>query len=77
MQGQLERGQLGTHPQEVAGGRTLCELKLQLPVHPTLCNQTSPTEHKFEGAWLVPLVEHATLDLRVVSLSPTLGVEIT
>ena len=29
------------------------------------------------GAWLAPLVEHATLDLRVVSSSPTLHVEIT
>lgn len=29
------------------------------------------------GAWLARLVEHATLDLRVVILSPTLGVEIT
>ena len=29
------------------------------------------------GTWLAQLVEHATLDLRVVGLSPTLGVEIT
>ena len=29
------------------------------------------------GAWLVQLVEHTTRDLRVVSLSPTLGTEIT
>ena len=27
------------------------------------------------GAWLAQLVEHATLDLSVVSLSPILGVE--
>ena len=29
------------------------------------------------GAWLAQLEEHATLDLRVVSWSPMLGVEIT
>ena len=29
------------------------------------------------GAWLAQLVEHATLDLRVVSSSPTLGMEPT
>lgn len=28
------------------------------------------------GAWLVQLVENTILDLRVVSLSPTLGTEI-
>ena len=30
---------------------------------------------KFGGAWLAQPVEHATLDLRVVSLSPMLGIE--
>ena len=29
------------------------------------------------GTWLAQLVGHATLDLGVVSLSPTMGVEIT
>lgn len=29
------------------------------------------------GAWLVQLTVHVTLDLRVMSLSPTLGIEIT
>ena len=29
------------------------------------------------GTWLAQLVEHVTLDLGVVSLSPTLSVEIT
>ena len=29
------------------------------------------------GAWLVQLVEHAMFDLRIVSSSPTLGIEIT
>ena len=29
------------------------------------------------GAWLAHLVEHATLDLRVISSNPTVGVEIT
>lgn len=29
------------------------------------------------GIWLAHLVEHATLELRVVSWSPTLGIEIT
>ena len=28
------------------------------------------------GAWLAQLVKHTTLDLRVVTLGPTLGVEI-
>ena len=31
----------------------------------------------FRGAWLGQSVEHVTLDLGVVSLSPTFGVEIT
>ena len=30
-----------------------------------------------QGTWLAQSVEHATLDLGVVSASPTLGVEIT
>lgn len=29
------------------------------------------------GAWLAQLVEHVTIDLGVVCLSPTLGVEMT
>ena len=29
------------------------------------------------GTWLAQLVEYAILDLKVVSLSPTLGVELT
>ena len=29
------------------------------------------------GAWLAHLVEHVTLDLGFLSLSPTLGVDIT
>jgi len=29
------------------------------------------------GAWLAQLVEHATLDLRVVNSSPMLSIEIT
>ena len=29
------------------------------------------------GAWLAQLVEHVTLDLGVVSSSPTMGVDIT
>ena len=32
---------------------------------------------KFRGTWLAQLVECAALDLGVVNLSPTLGVEIT
>ena len=32
---------------------------------------------KTRGTWLAQSLEHATLDLRVVSLSPMLGVEIT
>ena len=30
-----------------------------------------------QGTWLTQLVEHATLDLGVVSLNPMLGIEIT
>ena len=30
-----------------------------------------------KGTWLVQLVEHVALDLRVISSSPTLGMEIT
>jgi len=33
--------------------------------------------HRKGDAWLVRSEEHATLDFRVVSLSPTLGAEIT
>ena len=33
-------------------------------------------KENFRGAWLAQSVEHVTLDLRAVSLSPTLGVEI-
>lgn len=31
----------------------------------------------FRRAWLAQTLEHATLDVRVVCLSPVLGVEIT
>ena len=33
--------------------------------------------HVNRGTWLAQSVEHATLDLGVVTLSPTFGVEIT
>ena len=33
--------------------------------------------YKTKATWLAQSVEHATLDLEVVSLSPTLGIEIT
>ena len=32
---------------------------------------------ELKGAWLAPSEEHLTLDLRVVSSSPTLGLEPT
>jgi len=32
---------------------------------------------EYWGAWLAQSVEHTTLDLGVVSSSPTLGVEVT
>lgn len=32
---------------------------------------------KILGCWLVRWVRHGTLDLQVVSLSPTLGIEIS
>ena len=31
----------------------------------------------FQGAWMAQSVERVTLDLRVVSLRPTFGVEMT
>ena len=34
-------------------------------------------EMQTQGAWLVQLVEHVTLDVGVVGLSPVLGIEIT
>ena len=44
-----------------------------------LCTPASCSEicNSFRGTWLAQYIEHATLDLRVVNLSPTLGVEIT
>ena len=45
------------------------------------CNKKTITldvlKRKFWGAWLVQLVEYVTLDISVVSSSPTLSVEIT
>ena len=35
------------------------------------------SERYWQNAWLAQLMEHVTLDLRVMSLSPALGVEIT
>ena len=39
--------------------------------------QQEKTNGGWGGAWLAQSEEHTTLDLRVVSLSPTLGIEIT
>ena len=36
-----------------------------------------PQKVENRGTWLAQSVEHETLDLGIVSLSPTLGVEIT
>lgn len=33
--------------------------------------------YRLGGPWLTQLVEHATLDLRVLSLSPVCGIEFT
>jgi len=33
--------------------------------------------YKIWGTWLSQLVEHMTLDLRIMSSGPTLGIEIT
>ena len=38
---------------------------------------THITKLRHEGTWLAQLEELATLDLRVMSLSPMLGLEIT
>lgn len=40
-------------------------------------NETTCKIYMLRGGWLVQLVERVTLDLRPVSSSPTLGVEIT
>ena len=40
----------------------------------TICAQE---KNKNKGTWLAQSVKHATLDLGVVSSSPTLGVQIT
>ena len=34
-------------------------------------------ENNYGGAWLAQLVEHVTLDLGIVSSSPTIGIEPT
>ena len=39
--------------------------------------QSDNKKHYFRGAWLAQLVEYATLDLRVRSSSPVLGIKIT
>ena len=39
--------------------------------------QVSDIHNRDLGAWLAPLVERASLDLRVMSSSPMLDVEIT
>ena len=44
---------------------------------PILSLSLSQKEGLYEGTWLTRLEEHAILDLGVVSLNPTLGVEIT
>ena len=43
------------------------------------CGMARPTikANVFEEAWVAQLEECVTLDVRVISLSPTLGVEIT
>lgn len=40
-------------------------------------NPLESGKKELRGAWLAQSVEHRTLDLRVVSSSPTLGVEPT
>ena len=40
-------------------------------------NLSQDIENYPRGTWLAQSVEHTTLDLRVISLSPTLAVEIT
>ena len=42
-----------------------------------LINEKSIKKDKIRGAWLAQSVGHAALDLRVVSLSTTLKVEVT
>ena len=46
------------------------DLSLALSLHGVL-------DKIFRDAWLARLIEHVTLDLEVVSSSPTLGIEIT
>ena len=40
-------------------------------------NEVHPNQEEVGGPWLAQSGEHAALDLWVMSLSPTLGVELT
>ena len=55
-------------PQPVRNENSHCSCKLGS----SISNST-----EMGGAWLAPLVEYVTLDLRVMSSSPTLGTELT
>jgi len=48
-----------------------------VPLSVLLYHSLGDEDDKDGGTWLAQWVECMTLDLRVVSLSPTLGVEIT
>jgi len=39
--------------------------------------QMEQIKNKYQGTWLAQSVQHVTLDLGVVNLSPTLGIEVT
>ena len=52
-------------------------IKIKIKKPQTIPRRNGARMEGKNGAWLAQWVEHAILDLRVVSLSPTLGVEIT
>ena len=72
-------GSLGNKLREALEGALLHSIsqnklqRLEMLTH----NKMKHLTPKKRGAWLAHLEKHVTLDLRVVSLSPTLGIEIT
>ena len=52
-----------------------CEIWVKVPRYLSLSHLSSNGDVR--GAWLAQLVEHVTLDIEVMSLSPTLWAEFT
>ena len=68
----------GQRPDSVRSWVTVKNLGNGKPLGDVLALEQRYVENiYFRGAWRAQLVEHAALDLGVVSLSPMLGVEVT